>query len=213
MLSDTIRRISGTMLSLMSVEEHRIALPLFSRDLSELDVLRQVRQSSIVMPGEEVEDEILALESIYEDKFSRTGDNQIRAIVKPEDETEGESNLQGAAPGYHGHDDLQFSPIASYNGLMSSWACLPGSSLLYIEAELPENYPSETIPDFSLSNINNNHFSAHIKEEILSGLNEQVSHNQMSASLLSVCSIGWCWCFHSHMRTQPVSCTMRVADP
>ena len=51
------------------------------------------------MPSEEVEDEILALESIYEDKFSRVGDNQIRAIVKPEGDTEGESNLQGAALG------------------------------------------------------------------------------------------------------------------
>ena len=164
---------------MMSVEEHRIALPLFSREIFELDVLRQVCQSSIVMPGEEVEDEILALESIYEDKFSRTGDNQIRAIVKPEDDTEGESNLQGATPGVYGHGD----PIASCNGLMRSWACLPGSSLLYIEAELPESYPSETIPDFSLSNINNNHFSAHIKEEILSGLKVQVSHNQISKSL------------------------------
>ena len=47
------------------------------------------------MPSEEVEDEILALESIYEDKFSRTGDNQIRAIVRPEEDTEGPSKPEG----------------------------------------------------------------------------------------------------------------------
>ena len=47
------------------------------------------------MPSEEVEDEILALESIYEDQFSRTGDNQIRAIVRPEEESEGPSKLEG----------------------------------------------------------------------------------------------------------------------
>ena len=47
------------------------------------------------MPSEEVEDEILALESIYEDQFSRTGDNQIRAIVRPEGESEGPSKLEG----------------------------------------------------------------------------------------------------------------------
>ncbi len=43
------------------------------------------------MPSEEVEDEILALESIYEDQFSRTSDNQIRAIVRPEEDAEGQS--------------------------------------------------------------------------------------------------------------------------
>lgn len=43
------------------------------------------------MPSEEVEDEILALESIYEDQFSRTGDTQIRAIVRPEGDNEGTS--------------------------------------------------------------------------------------------------------------------------
>ena len=51
------------------------------------------------MPSEEVEDEILALESIYEDKFSRTGDNQIRGIVKPEEDTEVPTKPEGMGQG------------------------------------------------------------------------------------------------------------------
>ncbi len=50
-----------------------------------------------------------------------------------------------------------------------------GASLLYIEVELPEKYPVEAAPDFSLGNINNNHLSATTKEEILRGLQEQVT--------------------------------------
>ena len=47
------------------------------------------------MHSEEVEDEILALESIYEDHFSKTADNHIRAIVKPEAEDQSVTSLQG----------------------------------------------------------------------------------------------------------------------
>ncbi len=47
------------------------------------------------MLGEEVEDEILALESIYEDRFSRTADNRIRAIITPEAEDQTLTSLQG----------------------------------------------------------------------------------------------------------------------
>lgn len=47
------------------------------------------------MHSEEVEDEILALESIYEDRFSKTADNQIRAIVKPEAEGQSVTTVQG----------------------------------------------------------------------------------------------------------------------
>ncbi|CAK0785028.1 hypothetical protein CVIRNUC_008233 [Coccomyxa viridis] len=107
------------------------------------------------MVSEEVEDEILALESIYEQQFSRIGDNQVRAIVSPEDGGEGASTPQGA-------------------------------SLLYIEAELPDSYPSETIPEFSLSNINNNHFSIHTREDILRGLQEQANEQLGTCSLYTV---------------------------
>ena len=47
------------------------------------------------MHSEEVEDEILALVSIYEDQFSRTADNQIRAIIKPEAEDQSVTIAQG----------------------------------------------------------------------------------------------------------------------
>ncbi|CAL5228999.1 g12239 [Coccomyxa viridis] len=105
------------------------------------------------MPSEEVEDEILALESIYEDQFSRTSDNQIRAIVRPEEDAEGQSE---------------------------------GTSVLYIEADLPESYPSEATPDFSLSNINNSHLSAQTKEAILNGLLDQAQEQLGTCCLYTV---------------------------
>lgn len=55
------------------------------------------------MVSEEVEDEILALESIYEEQFSRTGDNKIRAIVKPEEDSEGASKCHGMMLVCHVH--------------------------------------------------------------------------------------------------------------
>ena len=55
------------------------------------------------MVSEEVEDEILALESIYAQQFSRIGDNQVRAIVSPEDGGEGASTPQGMVQPSYGH--------------------------------------------------------------------------------------------------------------
>ena len=55
------------------------------------------------MVSEELEDEILALESIYENHFSRTGDNQVRAIVNPEDGGEDASSSHGTVQPSHGH--------------------------------------------------------------------------------------------------------------
>ena len=64
--------------------------------------------------------------------------------------------------------------VAHDSSMLTVCVCPTGASLLYIEAELPDSYPSETIPEFSLSNINNNHFSIHTREDILRGLQEQV---------------------------------------
>ena len=64
--------------------------------------------------------------------------------------------------------------VALESIMLNVYACPTGASLLYIEAELPDSYPSEAIPEFSLSNINNNHFSTHTREDILRGLQEQV---------------------------------------
>ena len=62
---------------------------------------------------------------------------------------------------------------------VSVLACFIGTSVLYIEADLPESYPSEATPDFSLSNINNSHLSAQTKEAILKGLLDQVSREYL----------------------------------
>ena len=64
--------------------------------------------------------------------------------------------------------------VAHDSSMLIVCVCPTGASLLYIEAELPDSYPSEAIPEFSLSNINNNHFSTHTREDILRGLQEQV---------------------------------------
>lgn len=45
---------------------------------------------------------------------------------------------------------------------------------LYLEATLPSGYPEQCIPQFSLENLNNSHWSAETKQEILDGLEEQV---------------------------------------
>ena len=60
-----------------------------------------------------------------------------------------------------------------------------GTSVLYIEADLPESYPSEAIPDFSLNNINNSHLSAQTKETILHGLLDQVSEAPASVHVMA----------------------------
>lgn len=44
------------------------------------------------MLSEEVEDEILALESIYDSLFTRTEDDQIRAVITPTEEHDVESS-------------------------------------------------------------------------------------------------------------------------
>ena len=64
--------------------------------------------------------------------------------------------------------------VAHDSSMLTVCACPTGASLLYIEAELSDRYPTEAIPDFSLSNINNNHFSTNTREDILRGLQEQV---------------------------------------
>ena len=70
--------------------------PCFQNTAKEVVILtthhRLIRRP---MPSEEVEDEILALESIYEDNFSRTGDTQVRAIVRPEEDGEVPSKAEG----------------------------------------------------------------------------------------------------------------------
>ncbi len=75
-----------------------------------------------------------------------------------------------------GHHHVSPCVHLACTGLGVSWpACFIGTSVLYIEADLPEGYPSEATPDFSLSNINNSHLSAQTKEAILKGLLDQVS--------------------------------------
>ena len=59
-----------------------------------------------------------------------------------------------------------------------------GTSVLYIEADLPESYPGEAIPEFSLSNINNSHLSSQTKEVILHGLLNQVSRPTPSVDVM-----------------------------
>ena len=72
--------------------------------------------------------------------------------------------------------------LASVDVGVSVPACSTGTSVLYIEADLPESYPSEATPDFSLSNINNSHLSAQTKEAILNGLLDQVSKKYLTKS-------------------------------
>ena len=75
-----------------------------------------------------------------------------------------------------GHDHV--SPRVTMACAWSWCECMCmhiGTTVLYIEAELPDSYPSEAVPNFSLSNINNSHLSAQTKEAILNGLLDQVS--------------------------------------
>ena len=114
------------------------------------------------MVAEEVEDEILALASIYEELFCRFEDNKIRAIIVSEDED-----------------------------------C---KERLYIEALLPDDYPENATPSFSLDNLNNAHVSCELKQDILDGLAEQVIASCVTSSscagvpqqnVLNAVYIGW----------------------
>ncbi|KAK9907290.1 hypothetical protein WJX75_000810 [Coccomyxa subellipsoidea] len=102
------------------------------------------------MLSDEVEDEILALQSIYDSLFTRTEDNQIRAVITPAEEHDAETG---------------------------------GVTALYLEATLPPEYPEQSIPDFSLGNLNNSHWSAKVKQEIFCSLQEQAQE------LLGTCSL------------------------
>ncbi|BDA47915.1 probable RWD domain-containing protein 4 [Coccomyxa sp. Obi] len=106
------------------------------------------------MLSEEVEDEILALESIYDSLFSRTDGNHIRAVISPAEEDHSTE-----------HDS---------------------ASVLYLEATLPPDYPEQCTPNFSLDNLNNSHWSADLKQQILSSLQEQATEQLGTCCLYTV---------------------------
>ncbi|CAM6128879.1 unnamed protein product [Calypogeia fissa] len=87
-----------------------------------------------------VEEELLALESIFYDSYSKISDNKFRLRIDPSGEDGDEANL------------------------------LPP---LYIDIELPPGYPTEKLPEFNLSNINNSKYPDFVKKAMIEGLLEQ----------------------------------------
>lgn len=68
--------------------------------------------------------------------------------------------------------------VACHNTDKSDTSCFlcTGVTALYLEATLPPEYPEQSIPEFSLGNLNNSHWSANLKQEIFCSLQEQVRY-------------------------------------
>ena len=135
------------------------------------------------MLQEEVEDEITALSSIYGDSFTRIDEDKIRAIITPADE---DLSREGETSRVKTSNPLAVDITTARIQCLEKCA---GATLLYLEATLPAEYPADAIPEFCLSNLNNSHFSAALKQDIISSLQKQVldTHCRAAYQLSSAC--------------------------
>lgn len=101
------------------------------------------------MDAAEVEEEMMALESIFYDSFTKIEHNRFRIRIESSVATEEGADVVGAT--HHN-------------------AAPP----FFIEIALPSSYPHH-IPSFDISNINNNPYPEFAKQAILRGLQEQAS--------------------------------------
>lgn len=99
------------------------------------------------MEGAVVEEEMMALESIFYDSFTKIDHNRFRIRIDPS--TEAEAEAQGGGEAGYG-----------------------SAPPLFVEVLLPAPYPDE-IPHFDISNINNNPYPDFAKKAIMLGLQEQ----------------------------------------